>query len=240
MASTSTTQLVDPSLFGPGSRQIAEIIPDFLYLSDIKCASDDALLAQAGFTHVISILSAPIPWLGPSPNSSCRVLNVKCDDSVEEDIIAHFEITNRFIEDAYRESLTTRKRNKVLCHCLAGVSRSPTVIAAYLMASRGMKRDEALDLLRERRGVVEPNPGFVEQLGVYEARVRKSKVMGFATSSSITHSTTGSASHVMAASSVGAVGTQGSGSPSGLVLNAITQRPRNHLLPHLTLSVASG
>jgi predicted protein tyrosine phosphatase len=234
-ASTSTTQLaVDPSWFGPGSRQIAEIIPDFLYLSDIKCASDDALLSQAGFTHVISILSAPIPWLGPSPNSSCRVLHVRCDDSDEEDIISHFEITNRFIEDAYRESANGRKKNKILCHCLAGVSRSPTVIAAYLMASKGMKRDEALDLLRERRCVVEPNPGFVEQLGVYETRVRKAKAAGLLGGHSHASSSV-VAGNVMAS----VVGTQGSAN-TGLVLNAITQRPRNHLLPHLTLSVASG
>lgn len=153
-------------LFGPGHRQIAQILPG-LYLSDIMCASDDALLSYAGFTHVISVLSAPIPWLGPSSqSSSCRVMNIRCDDTSEDDILKHFPSTNQFITEAFRE------KGKVLVHCLAGVSRSPTVVAAYLIWAAGMRRDEALDLLRERRGVVEPNPGFIEQLGVYESMVR--------------------------------------------------------------------
>jgi len=160
-------------LFGSGHRQIAEIIPGFLYLSDIMCASDDAALLQAGFTHVVSVLSAPIPWLGPSPSSPCRVLHVRCDDTPEDDILAHFETTNAFINEAYRETMLSGKKNKVLCHCLAGISRSPTVVAAYLI-SAGVSRDEALELLRERRTVVDPNPAFVDQLAIFEDRVRSS------------------------------------------------------------------
>lgn len=165
-------------LFGPGHRQIAEIIPNFLYLSDIMCASDDAVLAEAGFTHVISILSAPIPWLGPSPNSPCRVLQIRCDDTTEDDILTHFDTTNAFINEAYRENQLNQnslgnKRNKVLCHCLAGISRSPTIIAAYLL-TLGMRSDEALDFLREKRTVVDPNPSFIEQLAMFEARVHRS------------------------------------------------------------------
>lgn len=146
-------------------------------MSDIKCASDDTLLAAAGFTHVISVLSAPIPWLGPSAKSGCRVLNINVDDTSDDDILSHFDATNAFISNAYRETqhLPTGQRNKVLCHCLAGVSRSPTVVAAYLIWAAGMRRDDALDLLREKRGVVDPNPGFVQQLAVFEARVRSSE-----------------------------------------------------------------
>lgn len=160
-------------LFGSGHRQIAEIIPGFLYLSDIASASDDATLHQVGITHVVSALSAPIPWLGPSPNSPCRILHVRCDDTPDDDILAHFEATNAFINEAYRESVQSGKKNKVLCHCLAGVSRSPTLVAAYLI-SAGVSRDEALDLLRERRTVVDPNPAFVNQLAIFENQVRNS------------------------------------------------------------------
>lgn len=45
-------------LFGPGHRQIAEIIPG-LYISDIACASEDALLEHAGFTHIVSGMFHP-------------------------------------------------------------------------------------------------------------------------------------------------------------------------------------
>lgn len=161
------------AVFGSGHRQIAEIIPGFLYLSDIMCASDDATLLEVGITHVVSALSAPIPWLGPGPNSPCRVLHIRCDDTQDDDILTHFETTNAFINEAYRETVHSGKKNKVLCHCLAGVSRSPTIVAAYLI-SAGVSKDAALDLLRERRTVVDPNPGFVNQLGIFETQIRDS------------------------------------------------------------------
>lgn len=155
-------------MFGPGSRQIAQVLP-YLYLSDISCASD-AVVSQVGFTHIVSILSGPIPWLGPSPSCPATVLSITCDDDPEADITPHFDAVNAFIQDAL---LTSKSKDiKILIHCLAGVSRSPTICAAYLIKVYGMRRDDALALIRDRREVVEPNQGFLHQLAVYEAKVR--------------------------------------------------------------------
>lgn len=162
-------------IYGPGVRQIAEIIPGFLYLSDIKSASDEATLVRAGITHVISILSAPIPWLGPPPSYSCRILHVSLDDHDGENVMQHFETTNAFINEAFRENKTfPGSKNKVLCHCLAGISRSPTIVVAYLMWACGLGKDEALSFVRQQRCVADPNPGFVRQLGAYEAAIQRS------------------------------------------------------------------
>ena len=39
----------------------------------------------------------------------------------------------------------------VLVHCRAGQQRSPAVIAAYLMSTQGMGRDEAIRFIRDRK-----------------------------------------------------------------------------------------
>ncbi len=52
----------------------------------------------------------------------------------------------------------------MLVHCEFGVSRSATVVAAYLMHARGCGVDAALQFLRTRRPKVKPNPGFLEEL----------------------------------------------------------------------------
>jgi hypothetical protein len=52
----------------------------------------------------------------------------------------------------------------VLVHCQRGVSRSATVVIAYLMKHRGMSRDDAYVLVKGRRPLVDPNIGFWEQL----------------------------------------------------------------------------
>lgn len=59
------------------------------------------------------------------------------------------------------------KRGNTLVHCQAGVSRSPTAVAAYLMKYYHMDADEALNLIKEYRDV-KPNYGFIYQLKKYE------------------------------------------------------------------------
>jgi len=58
----------------------------------------------------------------------------------------------------------------VLVHCYAGVSRSTTIVLAYLMARRGMRLAEALALVKAARPAVCPNQGFMEQLRHYERK----------------------------------------------------------------------
>lgn len=53
-----------------------------------------------------------------------------------------------------------------------GKSRSATVVCAYLMYKFGVSPSEALEQLCEGRPVCEPNPGFQEQLQVYERMLK--------------------------------------------------------------------
>lgn len=55
--------------------------------------------------------------------------------------------------DIIHETLTHTDKN-VLVHCMAGASRSPSVIIAYLMKYQGMKFGDAYCMVREKRPVV--------------------------------------------------------------------------------------
>lgn len=48
-----------------------------------------------------------------------------------------------------------------------GKSRSATILAAYLMASRRIPPNPAIGLIERARPIVEPNPGFAKQLELY-------------------------------------------------------------------------
>ena len=48
----------------------------------------------------------------------------------------------------------------------AGVSRSATLVIAYLMKSKGMKFADALAFLRSKRSKVRPNDNFVQQVSI--------------------------------------------------------------------------
>ena len=52
----------------------------------------------------------------------------------------------------------------VLVHCIQGISRSVSIVIAYLMVFRRMSLRAAYDLVRSQRPRAHPNPGFILQL----------------------------------------------------------------------------
>lgn len=60
---------------------------------------------------------------------------------------------------------------KVLVHCEAGISRSPTICMAYIMRTQRLRLDAAFDVVRQRRHVVSPNFSFLGQLQQFESEV---------------------------------------------------------------------
>lgn len=67
---------------------------------------------------------------------------------------------------------------RVLIHCHAGISRSPTIAIAYIMKYINMTMLNAYSFVQLRRRIISPNLNFMGQLVEYE-----SKLKGYATSS---------------------------------------------------------
>lgn len=148
----------------------SRILP-FLYLGNINHASNALMLKELGITHVVSIgESALIPPKSPSPappaglpasakarlptNSlwleaslgNIEVLDLPgiADDGIDS-IRPFMEISERFIEQA------RVKGGKVLVHCRVGVSRSATLVTAFVMKHMGIDLASAYLLVRARR-----------------------------------------------------------------------------------------
>lgn len=84
--------------------------------------------------------------------------------------IEHLNQGVAFIEKALKSG------GKVYIHCAGGVGRAPTMAAAYLI-STGMSLDEALRFIRRVRPFIYVMPPQIEQLRIFEARVRSSTVL---------------------------------------------------------------
>jgi hypothetical protein len=61
--------------------------------------------------------------------------------------------------------------NNVLVHCSAGISRSPTLVLAYIMKKDHITLDEAFDKMRKLRQIVDPNVSFIIQLREWEKTI---------------------------------------------------------------------
>jgi protein-tyrosine phosphatase len=51
----------------------------------------------------------------------------------------------------------------------AGISRSATIVVAYLMTIGDYDVEKALQIVKGARGFIQPNPGFLSQLRKYYA-----------------------------------------------------------------------
>jgi len=144
---------------GNNKRAASKIAPR-LYLTCLATAKDVTQLANLGITHVVSAIEAAPTFSSTYP---LRTLHISVSDYDGEDILSHLPSTTSFIRGALAES----PNNRVLVHCLMGVSRSTTVVIAYLIATTKMTPREALDAVRAKRAFVRPNRGFMSQLQDY-------------------------------------------------------------------------
>lgn len=68
-----------------------------------------------------------------------------------------------------QDSPTVQKGNRILIHCLQGISRSGAVLIAYLMRRLALSYTTARDMARVYRPVVTPNDGFAAQLELWDS-----------------------------------------------------------------------
>jgi len=65
-----------------------------------------------------------------------------------------------------------RRYTSVVVHCKHGIGRAPMTVACYLI-TRGMGWREAIEHVRARRPIVDPNGGQVEVVREFEREVRR-------------------------------------------------------------------
>ena len=138
----------------------AEIIPN-LFLGSVGCSSNLEELQNNKITHIVCCASG----MENKFPDKFKYYNVNLLDKETENLRVHLDGTYKFIDEALKNG------GRVLIHCYAGVSRSASVLIAYLMKSQKMKFEDALNLLKSKRGKVNPNSGFVEQLKEYEKEI---------------------------------------------------------------------
>ncbi|XP_035001332.1 dual specificity phosphatase 29 isoform X5 [Hippoglossus stenolepis] len=83
---------------------------------------------------------------------------LKLDDSTHFDLDVYFQPAADFIQKALKSP-----DGKVLVHCIMGMSRSSTLVLAYLMIHRQLPLKRALQKLIQKRAIY-PNRNFLALL----------------------------------------------------------------------------
>lgn len=162
------TSPTSPSPFSPihhgrSGSNVTEILPR-LYISDLSFAESPAFLSSYRVTHVLSVM--PDNIYRPPPSALAvqpARLQIRVEDLPFAELAAHLPSTTSWIWNA----LSSDSEARVLVHCAEGVSRSVSVVAAFLMASKGWTPTQAIDFIKSKRRIANPNFGFVQQLHEY-------------------------------------------------------------------------
>jgi len=127
-----------------------EILPR-LFLGDLSAACDPDEVEATALSHIVSTVGVE-----RMRERGLRYFTFCLNDTPEAPIHAYLSSAHAWIDAA----LAASPMHRILVHCVAGVSRSATVVISYVMHARRLRLREAFHLVQRRRTIVDPNPGF--------------------------------------------------------------------------------
>uniref|UniRef100_A0A3Q2VRQ1 Dual specificity protein phosphatase n=2 Tax=Haplochromis burtoni TaxID=8153 RepID=A0A3Q2VRQ1_HAPBU len=132
-------------------------------------ANDRYSLWKLGITHVVNAAHGKTHCQGSHYfyGSTVDYYGVPADDSPSFDLSRYFFPSAEYIHNALD---TTSAR--VLVHCAVGVSRSASIVLAYLMIHHNYTLLDAINKVKERRWIF-PNRGFLKQLRALDMKLQK-------------------------------------------------------------------
>ena len=138
----------------------ASVITDNLYLSNYFISKQYDRLKSLNINQILSIGKE----LPQHNTTEFKTLHIELEDRTDENIKQHFETAIEFINNG-----------PTLVHCYAGISRSATIVLAYMMKTYKLPLYLAMKHCKSRRSIISPNSGFMKQLYEFEAEVVHTK-----------------------------------------------------------------
>mmetsp|Transcript_17385 Transcript_17385/g.29108 ORF Transcript_17385/g.29108 Transcript_17385/m.29108 type:complete len:656 (+) Transcript_17385:115-2082(+) len=176
-----------------------QLVVPHLYIGSLYPAEDICILDQFSITHIVNCCEGLEP---PFPKEF-TYLNLQLEDVDDQDLSLIFidciafidgaimptprnslatslhsnfsEDNDVFPEDGQKSSLSNDSNSyNVYVHCHLGISRSASMVIAYLMFTLQLTYSEARALVKRARPFICPNDGFVKQLLKFESSLRLS------------------------------------------------------------------
>jgi protein tyrosine/serine phosphatase len=140
----------------------ADLILPRLWLGNARAAQNEEFLKQNNITVVFDC-TKDIPF-HPSIRKRYRV---PVDDDLTQEEIRNMELWS--FEIIYKLVKEYNTGATILVHCAAGMQRSAAVVAMFLIATQGMKWEQAIQYIRQRRPIAfYPSANFLQAIQGFE------------------------------------------------------------------------
>ncbi|MBN3294921.1 DS13A phosphatase, partial [Amia calva] len=138
---------------------VDEVWPN-LFLGDMFMSHDRYALWKMGITHVLNAAHGKMCCKGSHDfyGTTIDYNGVPANDLPGFDLSPYFYPSAQFIHGAL-----TSPGAKIFVHCAVGVSRSASLVLAYLMIYHHFSLVDAIKKVKENRWIF-PNRGFLKQL----------------------------------------------------------------------------
>lgn len=140
-----------------------EILP-YLFLGNAENSTDLEALERHKIRYIINV-TPNLPNAFENEGIGIKYMQIPIHDHWSQNLASFFPDAIAFIDDA------RQKKQGVLVHCVAGISRSVTITLAYLMHKLSMPLNDAYDFVRRRKANISPNFNFMGQLLDYERQL---------------------------------------------------------------------
>ncbi|KAF7370086.1 Phosphatases II [Mycena sanguinolenta] len=140
-----------------------------LYLGSMAAAHDVDLLRTHKIAHLVQVLE--VPWMPAPDNTEFACYRIDIEDTSSAKLQPHLEEACDYIRT------TLSRGENVLVHCQQGVSRSASIVIAYLIREHSLSYDAAFDIVRQRRRCIKPNAGFIKTLREWESDCNQCKMI---------------------------------------------------------------
>nr|XP_033797027.1 dual specificity protein phosphatase 13 isoform X2 [Geotrypetes seraphini] len=129
------------------------------------------LLWKMGITHVLNAAHGKMFCQGGHDfyGTSIDYYGVPASDLPDFDMSKYFFPASEYIQKAL-----SIPEAKILVHCAVGISRSASLVLAYLMIHHRLSLVEAIKTVKKHR-VISPNRGFLKQLQNLDIQLRHRK-----------------------------------------------------------------
>ncbi|CAM4592032.1 unnamed protein product [Caretta caretta] len=147
-----------------------EVWPN-LFLGDLVTAHNRFGLWKMGITHVLNAAHGTMLCQGGQDfyGTTIDYYGVPAYDLPDFDISQYFFSAAEFIHKA----LNTPGA-KILVHCAVGISRSASLVLAYLMINHHLPLVKAIKAVKKHRWI-SPNRGFLKQLRNLDIQLRQTR-----------------------------------------------------------------
>uniref|UniRef100_A0A6C0AF65 Tyrosine specific protein phosphatases domain-containing protein n=1 Tax=viral metagenome TaxID=1070528 RepID=A0A6C0AF65_9ZZZZ len=150
------------------------IFDDKLYLTSLGGVKKIKQIKELEIDIIISIMDEN-PFVDDNKNfinyteeyKDIEKIFFKASDEEDFDISVFFEPFHKIINE--------NPNKKILLHCYAGISRSPTLILSYMISKNieNYTLHELIKKLKKCRFIIDPNEGFIESLKNYIIKFQK-------------------------------------------------------------------